>query len=260
MGLPIPAKVFVFWGQSNMVSQGGNSDEVPAGLARFPERVFIWRVDTQKIVSYITGVTSSTISGFKWGPEAQFLYDYAVAHPGDFIFAMKYAVGGTAMAPITTDNWLPGSNSLFTQAADNLRSLMATLRIQGYAPDLQTIIGMQGETDSLDTQATADAYRANKISFYQNALLYWAKEFPNVKFIDGRIGVNNGTYKDTVRNNQICAASVTSNAFIVDTDDLTNISPGNIHFDGDSLVTLGHRFYQSYMGTYDDSGLPACDA
>ncbi|MGI9237336.1 MAG: sialate O-acetylesterase [Woeseiaceae bacterium] len=193
----------------------------------------------------------------RFGPELLFGQTMAQGRSGSKIAIVKYALGGSGLADgVGYGNWHPdfstgaGLNQ-YDHALKTLRNALAVTDIDGDGtPDRLVpsgIVWMQGEADAYDSQAAADAYRANIERLMD--LLRAALRVDDLPIVIGKItdsGMSDdgsvmdfiGTVQEAQQNfvtNDPCAAYVTV------TDELGYLDDG-WHYDTQGFVELGSAF------------------
>ncbi|AMX03478.1 sialate O-acetylesterase [Microbulbifer thermotolerans] len=180
-------KLYFLGGQSNMEGFG-YTNELPKGEFKINDRVKIFSgqpaLDNQTHggvglwqtlepgfgTGFKTDGKKNILSG-RFGPELFFGQVMASTYPQERIAIIKYAAGGTGLAQgVGYGNWHPDFNegaglNQYDHALKTIRNAFANRDIDGDgAPDTlipSGIVWMQGEADAYDSQAAADAYRAN---------------------------------------------------------------------------------------------------
>lgn len=204
-----PSSVYIFAGQSNMVGLG----QTPASLNGEINNVVIWEGNHWETFK----------PGKCFGPELQFAIDWSQNHPNETVGFIKYAVGGTSMK-----DWELGNPLSIILLSDYVNS--------GNLP-VKAILWDQGEADTTSQDlATHYAYRIESfISGWQS--------LTGAPFIFGETISKQYSYWDYINVEQTNISSW-PNVTMIDTSDLT-LWGDNLHFDTNSQLELGHRFYMT---------------
>jgi len=251
-GAGSPPKLFVFAGQSNMRGTVGLAD-VPVHLQTADSGIKIWTgaaFETMEV-----GVNSGNNNGDgtaeNWGPEAEFAYQHRQANPGETIYIVKVAQGGTGLA-------LDGGGADWNVASasdlwDDLTGHVAAALAAVTDLYVAAMFWFQGEADA-KIEADANAYADNLDDLVTAARSEFSA--PDMKFIAGRIHdtlpIGTYPYKATVRSAQQAFQS-TSECYTIDTDSFS-IGGDNVHFTATGFVSVGDSFYTTYA---TDAVLPS---
>ena len=248
------ARVFILSGQSNM---SGGGDVVEEGLrfdAAVGDKVRIWDACGEWGKRGIPGkwVSLNQLQTIKKearmnriGPEFGFAKAMSELYPADEIHLIKVARGGTAI-----DWWLPdakGRENGLTVLLANLRHALE--KIDGDY-EILGMLWMQGESDT-KRQADAEAYQKKLEQFV--ALMRKEAGKPELPFVIGRLSTRilespkfHFDHAKIVQSGQEAVAKDDKNAYVVDTDDLSQRSD-LVHFDQEGQMGLGKRFGEAMI-------------
>jgi hypothetical protein len=250
------AKVFILSGQSNM---SGGGPVVPEGLQFDPavgDKVRIWDASDAWNKRGILGKWASLneIQTIKKemradliGPEFGFAKAMSEFYPAEKIHLIKVAKGGT---PINF--WLPdakGKANGHTQLLENLKNALE--KIEGEY-EIMGMLWMQGESDS-KTQADAEAYQKKLEQLI--ALIRKETGKPELPVVIGRLSskiLESKKFKmpfvKIVQSGQEAVTKTDKNAFVIDTDDLSQ-RDDLVHYDQAGQLGLGKRFGEAMVKT-----------
>jgi hypothetical protein len=250
------AKVFILSGQSNM---SGGGPVVPEGLQFDPavgDKVRLWDASDAWNKRGILGkwaslnelqVIKKEMRMDMIGPEFGFAKAMSELYPAEEIHLIKVAKGGTAI-----DWWLPdakGKANGHTQLLENLKNALE--KIEGEY-EIMGMLWMQGESDS-KTQADAEAYQ-NKLERLM-ALIRKETGKPDLPIVIGRISsriLESPKFKmpfvKVVQSGQEAVTKTDKNAFVIDTDDLSQ-RDDLVHFDQAGQLGLGKLFGEVMVKT-----------
>lgn len=248
------AKVFILSGQSNM-SGGGHI--VPEGLqfdAAVGDKVRIWDASDVWNKRGVLGKWASLneLQAIKKemrmdmiGPEFGFAKAMSGLYPADEIHLIKVAKGGTAI-----DWWLPDANGKANGHTQLLENLKTALEKIGGEYEIVGMLWMQGESDS-KKQEDAEAYQKKLEQLI--ALMRKETGRPELFFVIGKISsriLESPKFKmpfvKTVQSGQEAVTKTDKNAFVIDTDDLSQ-RDDLVHFDQEGQLGLGKRFGEAMI-------------
>ncbi|MDJ0750265.1 MAG: sialate O-acetylesterase [Woeseiaceae bacterium] len=271
-------KLYFLGGQSNMEGFGFN-EELPSVSRAASDRVMIFNGqlaldnETHGGVGTWQALAPGFGTGFRtdgkenrlsdrFGPELLFGQTLAARDADANIAIVKYALGGSGLSiGVGYGNWHPdfgggrGINQ-YDHALTTLRGASAAADIDGDGtPDrlIPTgIVWMQGEADAYDSQAAADAYRANLTRLM--GLLRAAMRVDDLPVVIGRITdsgmAEDGTVMDyigTVQDAQRAFVEADEcAAYVTVTDDLGYLDDA-WHYDSDGFVRMGKAFAEAMM-------------
>lgn len=246
VGAGVKNVMFVFAGQSNMDDGTGTPPRftTPNSKVKIYDSTAPagWE-DYQPLAnaSYVNPTTN-------WGPEVEFLYQYALANPDTNIWAIKVAQGGTNLAV----QWLPPSGTWWTNLVNEYNAAQAALSALGVNITPAALIWMQGEAD-IGNSSYAENYGTNLTTFFAAIKTLMGS---GIKIVCGRVAdellTESGYVYGTpiVRAAQVTVTRATSNAVIISTDPIPMTVPP--HYDTADIDLLGEYFYKGFAGTYDD--------
>jgi hypothetical protein len=236
---PPTAKMFVFAGQSN----ADNSTGTQGRYGTLDPGIKIWRSGAWATYDPTANASNQGV-GF-WGFEAEFLYQYRLAHPTETIYAVKQATGATTLA----FNWKQdGSGAQWNGLVSQYNAAKANLQGSGYSVTTPSLSWMQGEADAGNGD-TAPAYEANLTTFFASVRTLMGA---GVKIDVGRIAntIETGSLRATVRAAQAAVVTADGNAVLINTDAIPH-EADDLHFLTPTGVNqLGLYFYQADAGTY----------
>lgn len=237
---------YVLWGQSNMVGrdsvvnidQSYLQDTIPGVQITYGGSTFYSLVPGRNEPFQING---------EFGPDVS-LGDTLYKSLGRTVYFLKYAIGGTRLAPQVTSDWNPASEGeYFDGLLARIDAMETSLQNIGLLPKLVAIIGMQGEGDAMDLDDAND-YQTNMDYFIDSIRTYITNT--GVPFVFGKVYAPDATYRTTVRTAQetICRYELdgsisdtgytNDNTYLIETDGYT-LRDDNLHFDASSTVQFG---------------------
>lgn len=244
------AVLFTTAGQSNDVGDTNQSD-LPVHLQTPDPMVKVWTASGWATLQ--NGVNGSNLTlpsadfpanpPQNWGPEAEFIYQYRLAHPNTTVYLVKYSYGGIPLCSCINDgqgqpnNWDPATvNNYFQSMQDVIAAARAALPAN--VPH-EGMLWMQGEQDAQYTIA-ATAYQTNLAAFLSAVQSRWAA--PRRVMI-GRITT---TFVESaaVRTAQVANSSL-PNVPWINTDSFP-LQPDNIHYNATGQVDLGGAMYTAW--------------
>lgn len=157
---------------------------------------------------------------------------------------VKYARGETGLAadPAARD-WSPASRGdLWDAASAEIDAAKAALAAQGLAPQVRSVMWMQGETDA-ESPAKSQAYAANLAAFIAQVRARWGDGDTVVQL--GEIDRPGKTGWETVREAQARAAAQDRNTTLTDTDPFERQASDGVHLTAQGQVRLGDGFYDA---------------
>lgn len=234
---PLPVKVFIFGGQSNM-DGCGLSEELPDTYLKPPENSMIWDNKNAQWVSLRTDSFSERRK-YKFGPEIAFVDLLSKKFPNHTIAVVKTSGGGTKL----WKHWLP-EQPMYMRFLKNIDNALQDLKNKGKAYEICGMLWMQGESDA-EMLEWANAYESNlKLLFEDVRTKTKKKELPIVM---GRISIGllretpwNFDYTEVVQKAQDNVAAQDENVFIINTDKLKTLKD-NTHFNTEAQLWLGKR-------------------
>jgi hypothetical protein len=238
-------EVYLLAGQSNMVGVG-QVNGLPPSLRVAQDDVLLYR----SVEPWWKDLEPASQYSASFGPEVTFGRTVADALPHRRAALIKHAVGGTDLAGF----WNPGDDPADPQQGEGYRVFietveggLAALDAVGEPWRIAGMIWMQGESDSLDVQATA-AYADNL-----ERLIDRAREdvsAPDMPFVVGVIdcAACPEPGRSRVQQAQRDVAAASDTVFSIETTDLLG-QPDGYHYTGVGMRVLGQRFAQALLGT-----------
>ncbi len=205
------------------------------------------------------------------GPEVGIAEYFDTHHPGEELFIVKCAVGGTNLwfdwrSPSCGGDYDPnagtmfadgiwqsrkpkGAGWLYNQFVDTLTESIEILKSQGYTPKIKGFCWMQGESDA-DARHYA-AYASLYAHFTADVQACFGEYMQDCIFADGGISQRWECYTQINAVKQ-AYANAHKNCRYIDTiaQGLTvknepEEQPDLAHYDSDSIIKLGHLFAQA---------------
>lgn len=272
-------KLYFLGGQSNMVGYG-YTDELPEHLKQEIERAMIFEgraafdddrrggigVWTALEPGHGFGVETDGRSvrlSDRFGPELSFGHALASELPDSHIALVKYALGGSGLAPgVGLGGWHPTDRNghrrnQFDHAIRTLRNALGETDIDGDGVrDLLIpagIVWMQGESDANATYETAAAYEDN-LALLVRALRaeLGSDDLPVVigKITDSRMAEDGSVmdYSDSVQRAQARYAQSDPCAELVTITDALNYREDDPwHYDSDGFIRMGQAFAEAVL-------------
>ena len=233
--------VFLIAGQSNALGEGSSNSDLTGSLQNPHPQVRIWQEGpTAKFVSLqpgFSGFLGGASDGDRFGLELGF--GYAIhGHTDEEVYLVNYAVGATSLAV----DWDPhGQNNWHDAFVDRVGAALANLSTQNISYDLEGMLWMQGEEDSIYTNQ-ANAYQANLTTFIGDMRSRYGSD---LEFAIGRIHDDMPWHSagnvDVVRSAQTSVAAADPLTHWINTDDLS-LTSDDVHFSSDGHLNLGYRF------------------
>lgn len=233
--------VYLLGGQSNMVGEGSDNDDLPDHLEDPYPDVQIWNYGAQSFSDLEPGYSGWSGDGDSFGPELTFGRAMA-GNTDEELYLIKYAQGATNLAV----DWDPhGNNNHHDTFVNRVNTALAGLTSAGVSYAVEGMLWMQGETDSLNT-AHANSYQANLSAFIADMRSRYSS---NLDFAIGRLS-NHLPWQlssvsddgvDKVRAAQEAVAAGHSRTYLVDTDSYS-LHDDEVHFDTNGQIALGQGF------------------
>jgi hypothetical protein len=275
-------RLYFLGGQSNMVGYGRVS-ELPADMIHAADRVMIFEGRTAPDGDRNAGVglwaplqpgygygfqteDDYLVLSERFGPELSFGHALASKLPDERIALVKYAFGGSGLAPgVGTGSWHPtdkNGNQInqFDHALRTLDNALSKSDIDGDGVRDRLVpagvIWMQGESDANHSLASAEAYEANLGHLVSSLRLAFNNE--NLPVVIGKITdsgmADDGLVMDHVEKVQQAQASYTDLdlcAELVSVTDALNHLDDAWHYDSDGFIQLGEAFAQAVLRLED---------
>ena len=267
-------------GQSNAVGFGtsGNggpgASDVPNYLTGIMPNAFYWRNQQTGNGSpyygwsnYQCGInsepsTSNTGAPSKWGPEAQFAYEWTRDNPGQTIWMCKSAVAGSQLEDTSVIvvsgapaiGWCATSTGQdFSNTTSVVAAALTGMSGSGITSFNSAILWMQGESDGQDSFC-ASGYYNNLKQFITSGRTYWNLG-SNVFYSIGRITEPSWPYAAGVRMGESVNAVNLPYIGMVNTDSYP-LAPDVKHYTASGQVLLGDAMYQTYKTYYSNPAGP----
>jgi len=246
-------------GQSNAIGSGATGLPTPAHLAGPLPGVQLFTMN-QGFLTYQAGTRNSSIATTQngsFGPEAEFAYQYRLAHPNQTIYIVKHAVGGSQLentdivqASGNSSDWAPQSDELFdltTTVIDAAKVALSQLNVTDYN---QAVLWVQGETDAGNAQ-TAASYEHNLANLIDAARDDWTDS--DSPFIVARIKAPLQDFNATVKAAEVAVGDADPHGTWIDTDTFP-LNADNVHFSPDGLVEMGATMYSAWHTVETSTG------
>lgn len=271
-------KLYFLGGQSNMVGYGYVAELTP-DLNNGVDRVMIFegRSAFDGEAQGGQGVWSPLRPGFghgfdtdsrtirlsdRFGPELSFGLALSSKLPDTGIALVKYALGGSRLAPgVGRSNWHPtirGGHQVnqFDHAIETLRNALSDRDIDGDGIRDKLvpagIVWMHGESDADDSQAAADAYDENLAQLVHSLRTALGDE--NLPVVIGKITdsgmADDGSvmdYIDMVQRGQASFAAADHCAELVSETDNLSYRDDEYHYDTEGFIRLGEAFAEAVL-------------
>lgn len=188
-----------------------------------------------------------------WGPEVQFAREFRAQYPGEVLWIVKEAHGGTSLAQdlgAWRYDWSPESGG---ELFDGTGALIAEAGAAagGLRPD--AVFFGQGEEDATDWNEAA-AYAGNLAAFIAAVRAEWIGDAA------GKVGFfqigPNWPYAAQVRAAQAAVDQADPNAASVDTQGLA-FQGDATHYAASGLETIGRSYFQFFHGWRGGASDPA---
>ncbi len=232
----VTVPLFVIWGQSNATGFGQVAGSLPTILSSWIPNVYIWNYDAtpkqpQNLKAFVNNNFGSQLVTPYFGPEMNMTYLLG-QQLNKIIYVVKFTANGTSMETY----WKPSLALGYSNLLSAINDAIAYLAANGKTAEIKAIYGMQGESDAINDQASADAYYTNRTAF--NTAIKSDLGLPNLHDVFGRIQ-HVGTWEATVRaaQDQFAADDPTHNHLI--NTDAYPVQGDLLHFTGAAQVTQG---------------------
>ena len=271
-------KLYFLGGQSNMVGYGYVA-ELPGSMIHSVDRVMIFEGspapdgDRRGGAGLWAPLQPGYGFGFetddeylvlsdRFGPELSFGHALASKLPGESIALVKYARGGSGLAPgVGLGSWHPSDKNghginQFDHALRTLQNAFSARDIDGDGIRDRLvpagIIWMQGESDANNSLAAAEAYQRNLTDLARS--LRVALDVDNLPIVIGKI-TDSGMADDGSVMDYIAAVQESQARFVASdgcaelvniTDDL-NHSDDAWHYDTEGFLELGKAFAEAVI-------------
>ena len=271
------AKIILLTGQSNAVGVGHCQylpvhfpmEKVEEYRAGYPDILINYYSHDKKSDGFVTtGLNCTELTKDTFGPELGIAEALTARYPGQQVFIVKCAYGGTCL----WHDWISPSggrvydaqshddmqtaehyrgygwcyNELFKILPDSIK----TLKDRGYEPEIIAFCWMQGEGDA-DTTEHVEQYERLYAALLADIHAEFGKYFAaDCVYVDGGISEIWPLYKELNEVKKAHAAT-TPGSFYLDTigaglttQNEPQPEPDIYHYDADGTVKLGHMFAQ----------------
>ncbi len=280
-------KVFIVAGQSNAVGynhidqMGDKKQDLLSKIAATKGDVLFWAGTNAKQGAGVwqdlkVGVSDiSTENGYKdgcFGIEVGIALSLQQKYKGEKIAIIKYAVGGTGIAPSQDYNdfipalkdfdsgeriWYPGthnreSGQLYKELVSNINAALNSLETNNMTYEICGMFWMQGEHEAGISKQMAQDYDLLLDMFRRSIRKdIGSHELP---FVMGEINSHTWAFREIGVRNQIKASQIDPNSAIAKSADLERGGIGGAsHFVAPAMVTLGERMAQEYFKLLDST-------
>lgn len=271
------AKIILLTGQSNAVGVGHcqylpehfSPEKVQEYRAGYPDVQINYYSHDKKSDGFVTtGLGCTELTKDTFGPEVGMAEVLTARYPGQRIFIVKCAYGGTCLwhdwiSPAAGETHDPASHDdqtvpehyrdfgwCYNELNKILPQSLEALKAQGYEPEIIAFCWMQGEGDADTPQHVADYERRYTALLSDIHARYGQYFAPDCAYIDGGISEIWPLYRELNEVKRAYAAK-TPNSYYLDTvgAGLTTLheprpEPDIYHYDADGTVKLGHMFAQ----------------
>ena len=258
------ARVILLAGQSNAAGCSRNdclknniSAELYADYEEGFENILInskvtyYKNDTNAFVKTKLGLGDNNSL---FGPEVGMAYRLHERFPNEVFFIIKYAWSGSNMPYIWES---PSTNGrigqLYTPFVDHVHNSIKYLKYKNYNVQIDGLCWMQGESDSVDTEAAYNYrnYLSNFVKDIRNEFQDYASE-SGIKFVDAYISDSPlWTHYELLNESKKAVADMSDLNVCIDTisyglkyDVEPAWNPDLAHYDSLSELKLGHLFVE----------------
>jgi hypothetical protein len=234
--------VYLMAGQSNMVGLGRNG-LLPREYASSVDRATIYYNDSihpnPNAEQWLPLSPGFGCLADLFGPELSFGIRMRELYPRRRLAIIKVAEGGTGLF----ERWKAETGELYNLLLGETRAQLRVLAGQGI-PQIAGLLWMQGESDT-GSLATAKAYEQNLRDFV--SALRRDLGSPLMPVVAGLISTEwEWVYADIVRDATTSIAEQVGRMSVVETSDLTMLSPPDaMHYDTDGSFRLGLRYAEA---------------
>ncbi|MCR5879977.1 sialate O-acetylesterase [Phenylobacterium sp. J367] len=232
----------VFAGQSNTGGYGQSASTLPQAWTP-DSNIKIWDASQKAWATYNPGVNSG-YAGYPsgWGPEMAFALAFRQANPGETLYIVKHAEGGTGLAVDSAQwayDWSPTSDAeLFDRVTAMIRD--ASQSLGGAKPE--ALFWGQGEEDA-NSSGDAQAYGQNLQAFLAAARAEWLGD-PSGKVAFFQIA-GYAPFLGDVRQGQATVDAEDPNAWSFDPSAFP-MQNDSVHYAAEGYRRLGEEFYRLY--------------
>ena len=237
-----PGTMVVFAGQSNIGGYGTDASNAPVAWRPDP-LTLIWNANSHAWEPLDPGVNTGYAGNpAGWGPEVAFAMDFRGQHPDEVLRIVKYAQGGTSLAPDTGPwkyDWSPDSPGEYFDYVTRMVA-DASASVGGLKPAM--VFWGQGEEDA-NTAASAQAYGANLAKLFAAIRDQWMHD-PKGEIGYFLIGTS-PTYAADVRAAQAGVDQADPDAASFDTAGFA-MQGDSVHYTPASYGVVGDGFFRLY--------------
>ena len=238
-----PIDVYILCGQSNMVGSGNvaelNQDHPELA---FQDDVLYWYqlttappADPDIVAGSWGPLRELSAEGHSFGLELSF--GRAIADASETPVAiLKTAANGASIDFYTREG---AASQYWLHLSHDARIAVLGLTAQGYEPTVRAFVWVQGSSDSNHPEYHL-LYDENLEDLAAGVRLLWGNDLLVVQSQQHCCGPFPQDWIDDVRNAKAMFRANDANATLAVTDDLT-LRPDQIHFEWQSLLTLGER-------------------
>jgi hypothetical protein len=259
-------RLYVLLGQSNDLGTGVAADMTvwPGGVtAPYSNVVYLEHsangadppsfADSNGGVAYALQPRTSTIVGQvagTCGVELTLGRQLDTVLTGNVVL-LKIAIDGSGLQ----NKWLPTTSPVFPTGGPQWYSTMVAYILAAQTTlgaILSGIVWIQGGTDANEVPDAAN-YGPNMTTFFTA----FRSTFGPIPIVFDRLHINAGVSDAaSVRAGQATFAAATSLVAMIDADDLTLVSPSFVHYDTNSLGTLGVRMADAFLAMMESNDEP----
>jgi hypothetical protein len=246
--------VVVLLGQSNASGRGSglNTDywdnTMPAYIKNAQSNVLFWTIASGDGSSEIY---LQPMTVYLWGVELQMGYEISQAHDGKLAI-IKCAAGSTALGAEWIGEPREGKFDMQIRSIDWINAGLSDISDLGYIPDVQMVVWIQGEDDSVN-EAWATNYYSNFVYMWTNLCANTGIDTNTVIGLSPLAAAYGSTYKDNVNAAFDSLTNNYSSMYQILTDD-TSYNDG-VHYTPESLNLLGSRFATNYLSRFSQAPL-----
>ncbi|MCB0515991.1 MAG: sialate O-acetylesterase [Chitinophagales bacterium] len=248
------ASVYILIGQSNANGGGLNGDNISSNLPQALQgplyQVYTWNNWTSSFEILQVGVNNrfpTNIPDSRFGTEIRTGIRVRSYRKEPF-YLVKYAVGGTSLAPDNRVNpksdWSPNAGELFDDFSVQYRNAINNLTSLGKIPLLKGVIWIQGEADAQNLN-DANAYYNNLYLNADSLFNRLARLTADSYFQFILSGLNNTVpfpYFNKINQAMINTATQSPNIHYISNIG-TSLQADNVHYDAEGFKRLSNKIY-----------------